>query len=99
MNPPPPILPAAGHTTASARPVATAASIALPPRLRMLTPTCDAISLTETTIPCRARTGGRDAANEGITSASASTAATRRLLFTKTALDKRIETRDVFAEH
>src|SRR5262245_13997436 len=62
INPPPPRLPADGHTTASANPTATAASTALPPRFNTSTPTCDAISLTEETIPCLPRTGGRDAA-------------------------------------
>ena len=38
MKPPPPRLPAAGCTTARAKPVATAASTALPPCSRMLTP-------------------------------------------------------------
>src|SRR5262249_30711390 len=60
--PPPPRLPAEGHTTASARPTATAASTAFPPRFNTSTPTCEAISLTEETIPCLPRTGGREAA-------------------------------------
>ena len=34
MNPPPPRLPAYGYVTASANPIATAASIALPPALQ-----------------------------------------------------------------
>src|SRR5215475_2390937 len=62
MNPPPPRLPAGGHTTASASPTATAASTALPPRFNTSTPTCEAISLTEETIPLLPRTGGREAA-------------------------------------
>src|SRR5512145_3482822 len=62
INPPPPRLPAAGHTTASASPTATAASTALPPRFNTSTPTCEAISLTEETIPYLPRTGGREAA-------------------------------------
>src|SRR5262245_33726055 len=62
INPPPPRLPADGHTTASASPTATAASTALPPRFITSTPTCEAISLTEATIPCFPRTGGREAA-------------------------------------
>src|SRR2546423_91961 len=40
-----------------------AASTALPPRRRTSTPTCEAILLVEATMPCRARTGSRDAAN------------------------------------
>ena len=38
MNPPPPMLPAAGYVTVKAKAVATAASTALPPRLRIATP-------------------------------------------------------------
>src|SRR6266705_4479618 len=62
MKPPPPMLPALGQVTARARPTATAASIALPPRCMISTPTREAISLVEATIPCRARAGSRDAA-------------------------------------
>src|SRR5438874_940515 len=62
MKPPPPRLPAAGYTTASAKATAMAASTALPPRRRTSTPTCDAILLVEATMPCRARTGSREAA-------------------------------------
>src|SRR5262245_15164589 len=62
IKPPPPRFPADGHTTASARPTATAASTAFPPRFNTSTPTCEAISLTEETIPCLPRTGGREAA-------------------------------------
>src|SRR5690349_4160807 len=64
INPPPPRFPAEGQTTASANPTATAASMALPPRLSTSTPTCDAIWLTEATIPLLPRTGGREAARE-----------------------------------
>src|SRR5437016_3702372 len=39
MNPPPPILPASGSTTASANPTATAASTALPPCFKTSIPT------------------------------------------------------------
>src|SRR5215216_4164342 len=38
MYPPPPMLPAAGHVGTSAKPTATAASTALPPRFRISTP-------------------------------------------------------------
>src|SRR5688500_10291890 len=51
MNPPPPMLPAVGCVTASAKPVATAASTALPPRRRIAAPTSDAIDDVETTNP------------------------------------------------
>src|SRR5580704_10637022 len=57
MNPPPPIFPAAGCTTASANPVATAASTALPPACMISTPARDASSCTLTTIECWACTG------------------------------------------
>src|SRR5438105_3862668 len=62
MKPPPPRFPADGHVTASARATATAASTALPPRLRMSTPTREAIGLVDVTIPCRACSGSGAAA-------------------------------------
>src|SRR5437764_410386 len=55
MYPPPPMFPAAGQVTASAAAVATAASVALPPRFRISRPTSDAIPLTLTTMPLRPR--------------------------------------------
>src|SRR5580704_2483298 len=61
MKPPPPRLPAPGCTTASAKPVATAASTALPPDRMISTPTWDANSCALTTMPCWARTGSVDA--------------------------------------
>src|SRR5262249_47414940 len=51
MKPPPPMLPACGYVTASANAVATLASTALPPRLRMSKPAFDAGAETETTTP------------------------------------------------
>src|SRR4051794_24083574 len=66
MKPPPPRLPAAGHVTASASAVATAASTALPPFFITSTPMRDAISLVEATMPWRATTGSRDAATSGV---------------------------------
>ena len=57
MKPPPPILPALGWTTASAKAVATAASTAVPPSLIASAPIRDAISLWDATIPFCARTG------------------------------------------
>src|ERR1019366_9192906 len=53
MNPPPPILPATGCVTASAKAVATAASTALPPCFRTARPTSEAGSETVTTTPLR----------------------------------------------
>src|SRR5579863_8983146 len=56
MNPPPPMLPAAGSTTASANATATAASTAFPPRFRISTPACEPSCSSVATIPCDART-------------------------------------------
>src|SRR5215204_14646 len=61
MKPPPPRFPAPGYVTASAKPTATAASTALPPRCRISTPALDASASADATIPWRARTGSRDA--------------------------------------
>ena len=43
MNPPPPILPALGRTTAKENPIATAASYAFPPWFKISSPTLVAI--------------------------------------------------------
>ena len=51
MKPPPPMLPALGSTTASAKPTATAASMALPPAFRMSTPTWLASACSLATMP------------------------------------------------
>src|ERR1051326_7772859 len=63
MKPPPPRLPAAGQVTASANATAIAASTAFPPCCMMSRPTVDARTLAEATMPCRARTGAREAAS------------------------------------
>ena len=57
MKPPPPRLPARGSVTASAKPTATAASTALPPRFKISNPTRDAAASCVTTMPCLATTG------------------------------------------
>src|SRR5262245_14331042 len=57
MKPPPPMLPADGCTTASAKAVATAASTAVPPSSSTRAPICDAIWFCEATMPPCARTG------------------------------------------
>ena len=57
MKPPPPILPAVGWVTASAKAVATAPSTALPPSRITFQPTSEAMSLCDTTIARRARAG------------------------------------------
>ena len=51
-NPPPPILPAEGYTTASPKPTATAASTALPPRRKTSTPISAASGASQATAPC-----------------------------------------------
>src|SRR6185503_7739667 len=61
-------------------PTATAASIALPPRCMISTPTREAISLVEATIPCRARAGSRDAARGAIDMDAANNAMRRTAL-------------------
>src|SRR5438477_10150593 len=57
MKPPPPMFPACGWTTASAKPTATAASTALPPLFRISTPAAEANPLTLTTMAWRAWIG------------------------------------------
>src|SRR5665213_2473477 len=54
MKPPPPMLPACGNVTASAKPVATAASTAFPPARMISTPAWLASALLLTTMPCAA---------------------------------------------
>src|SRR3954449_8750323 len=61
MKQPPPILPACGCVTASAKPTATAASTALPPAFRIWTPTGVARFSWLATIPCLAMTGRKRA--------------------------------------
>src|SRR5277367_6429103 len=56
MNPPPPILPAEGSTTASANATATPASTAFPPRFRISTPASEPSCSSVATMPCDART-------------------------------------------
>src|SRR3954468_9480897 len=51
MKPPPPMFPASGNVTASAKAVATAASTALPPSRKTSRPTSDAGGETDTTVP------------------------------------------------
>src|SRR5258708_2304022 len=59
MNPPPPIFPAAGSTTASANATATAASTALPPRFRISTPAFEPNASSVATIALAPRTAPR----------------------------------------
>ena len=57
MKPPPPRLPAKGKTTARAKAVAAAASMALPPALRVSRPASAARWWTLTTMACWAMAG------------------------------------------
>jgi hypothetical protein len=57
MKPPPPIFPADGCVTASAKPTATAASTAFPPASSTATPASVACRSTVTTMAWRACTG------------------------------------------
>jgi len=57
MKPPPPMLPASGFTTARAKCVATAASIALPPRRMISAPISLATRSVLDTIPFVPRVG------------------------------------------
>ena len=77
MKPPPPRLPAEGCVTASAKPVATAASTALPPRLRMSMPTWEASGEREATTPFWPRTtcAGSAVAGSALGASSAATPA------------------------
>ena len=57
IKPPPPRFPALGRVTANANPVATAASIALPPFVKIAAPISLATCSCETTIPSEPKTG------------------------------------------
>src|SRR5690349_18175935 len=83
MNPPPPMLPAVGCVTASAKAVATAASTAVPPSLIASAPMRDAISLCDATIPLCARTGTDEALMTIVRSAHATAAIEVRVLIMK----------------
>src|SRR5690606_13422804 len=65
MNPPPPMFPACGYVTASAKPVAIAASTAFPPWRRTSAPIRPAVPLAEATIPRGARTTADTVASGG----------------------------------
>src|SRR5690606_16657896 len=82
MNPPPPMLPASGHVTASANATATAASTAFPPRFRISTPTSLAGAETVTTIPRSPVVDSADCAQHGFAPSIATTTTreTQRLL-------------------
>ena len=68
MKPPPPILPARGKVTASAKPTPTAASTALPPCCKISRPTAEASASCEATMPFFAQTGCWMAFSEKIAS-------------------------------
>src|SRR5579862_2079877 len=84
MNPPPPMLPALGYVTASANPVATAASTALPPAFMISTPASLAYFDMLTTIACSASVAGaptvkrHSGGNAECTAAAATSAGSRR---------------------
>ena len=79
QNPPPPMLPASGHVTARANATATAASAALPPRLRISMPTPAAIpSSAATAPPAPFEAWGRSAADSAAEAKSRSSAESRR---------------------
>ena len=62
-NPPPPRLPFDEEVTESAKPIATAASIALPPFFKTSIPISDASLLVQTTMPFSPNTGSELAAS------------------------------------
>src|SRR3990167_4933894 len=76
MKPPPPILPASGWVTASAKATATAASTALPPAFKMSTPIMAASRSGPATMPWRATVGL--AANSGCIACAWARLANRR---------------------
>ena len=63
------MLPAVGWVTASAKAVATAPSMALPPSRITFQPTSEAMSLCDTTIALRARAGWLPASSVTVTAA------------------------------
>src|ERR1035437_6776556 len=63
MKPPPPMFPALGYVTASAKPVATAASTAFPPAFMISTPASLAYFDMLTAIACSANVAGVPAVN------------------------------------
>src|SRR5271166_4237542 len=89
MKPPPPMLPARGRVTASAKPTATAASTALPPSRKTSSPTRDAAASWVTTMPCLATTGRAVAKGEMIGVVSAAARAGAKTRRTKVARRKR----------
>ena len=66
MNPPPPMFPASGFTTASARETATAASTAFPPRSMIWAPISLATLSVVTTTACWAVSGASLAENRHV---------------------------------
>src|SRR5690606_14534596 len=90
MNPPPPMFPAVGCVTARAKPVAIAASTALPPASRIRAPTSLASVFADTTIPCRARTTLVSGATP-VRGAPCPHAASRAAVPTRRRLDHRVE--------
>src|SRR3954470_22600270 len=81
MKPPPPMLPAVGCVTASAKAVATAASTAVPPAAIASAPMRDAIAFCDATMPFCARIGTELAPAVSVRTAETATQTTRRALF------------------
>src|SRR4051812_32351243 len=81
MKPPPPMLPALGWVTASAKAVATAASIAVPPAAIISAPIFDAISFCDATIPRWDRIGTELAPAVIVRTAAMTAATSRRAVF------------------
>src|SRR5208337_2406379 len=88
MKPPPPMLPARGRVTASAKPTATAASTALPPSRKTSSPTRDAAASWVTTMPCFATTGTAVAKGEMTGGGSAAAITGAKIRQTKAARRK-----------
>src|SRR6185503_2509299 len=81
MKPPPPMLPALGRVTASAKAVATAASTALPPRARTDAPASQAGADVHTTRPSLDETASSGAATGRTAGTATSTASSVRNTF------------------
>jgi hypothetical protein len=73
-------LPAVGCVTASAKPTATAASMAVPPSFSTSAPIFEAVACTDTTIPCFARSGS-ELPRITAPAATTATATTIKILF------------------
>src|SRR3954466_513 len=80
MKPPPAMLPAVGWVTASAKPTATMASIAVPPSRMTSAPILDATSFCDDTIPAFDRVGTEIAPSATLNAADTIRTTVRTLL-------------------